>query len=87
VVDQRKKRWSELTRAQRRMILAGAAVQLVLQAATLWDLRRSAEELRGAKRWWTAAGWRPEAAALSVLGRRGDADRVERPLRLAAARR
>ena len=40
------------------MILAGAAVQLVLQAATLWDLRqRSADELWGSKRWWTAAAF------------------------------
>ena len=56
--DRRKKRWSELTRIQQRVILAGAAVQLVLQAATLWDLRqRSADELWGSKRWWTAAAF------------------------------
>jgi hypothetical protein len=52
MLNQRKKRWSELTRNQQRVILAGAAVQLVLQAATLSDLRqRSADELRGSKRW------------------------------------
>ena len=56
--DRRKKRWSALTRNQQRVILAGAAVQLVLQAATLWDLRqRSADELWGSKRWWTAAAF------------------------------
>ena len=56
--DRRKKRWSELTRNQQRAILASAAVQLVLQAATLWDLRRrSADELWGSKRWWTAAAF------------------------------
>ena len=56
--ERRKKRWSELTRNQQRVILAGAAVQLVLQAVTLWDLRRrSADELRGSKRWWTAAAF------------------------------
>lgn len=56
--DRRKKKWSELTRTQQRGILAGAAVQLVLQAATLWDLRRrSPDELRGSKRWWTAAAF------------------------------
>ena len=56
--DRRKNRWSELTRNQQRGILAGAAVQLVLQAATLWDLRqRSADELWGSKRWWTAAAF------------------------------
>ena len=58
MLNQRKKRWSELTRNQQRVILAGAAVQLVLQAATLWDLRqRSADELWGSKRWWTAAAF------------------------------
>jgi hypothetical protein len=56
--DVRKKKWSELTAAQRWMILTGAVVQLLLQAATLWDLRRrSADELRGSKRWWTAAAF------------------------------
>jgi Phospholipase_D-nuclease N-terminal len=58
VFDRRKKKWNELTRGQQRMILAGAAVQLVLQVATLWDVRRrSADELRGSKRWWTAAAF------------------------------
>jgi hypothetical protein len=58
VFDRRTKRWSELTRNQQRVILVGAAVQLVLQAATLWDLRRrSADELWGSKRWWTAAAF------------------------------
>ena len=56
--DRRKTRWSEVTRNQQRVILAGAAVQLVLQAATLWDLRRrSADELWGSKRWWTVAAF------------------------------
>ena len=54
----KKKRWSELTRNQQRVILAGAGVQLVLQAVTLWDLRRrAADELWGSKRWWTAAAF------------------------------
>jgi hypothetical protein len=58
VSDRRKKRWSELTRNQQRVILACAAVQLVLQAAALGDLRRrSADELWGSKRWWTAASF------------------------------
>ena len=36
--------------------MIGAAVQLALQAATLWDLRRRrADEVWGSKRWWTAA--------------------------------
>jgi hypothetical protein len=54
----RKKRWRELTRAQRGVILIGALVQLVLQAAALWDLRRrTPDELRGSKAWWTAAAF------------------------------
>ena len=56
--DRRSKRWGELTRAQRRAVVAAAVVQLVLQAATLWDLRRrSDDELRGSRRWWTAAAF------------------------------
>ena len=56
--DRRRKAWAELTRTQRRAILVAAAVQLVLQLMTLWDLRRrSADELRGSKRWWTAAAF------------------------------
>jgi hypothetical protein len=58
VFDRRKKAWAELTRTQRRAILVAAAVQLALQLVTLWDLRRrSADELRGSKRWWTAAAF------------------------------
>ena len=54
----RKKRWSDFTPAQQRMVLAGAAVQLVLQAAALWDLRRrTADQLRRSRRWWTAAAF------------------------------
>ena len=54
----RRKAWAELTRTQRQAILLAAAVQLVLQLATWWDLRRrSADELRGSKRWWTAAAF------------------------------
>jgi hypothetical protein len=58
VFDRRKKKWGELTATQQRAVVAGAAVQLVLQIAALWDLRRrSAEELRGSRRWWTAAAF------------------------------
>lgn len=56
--ERRKKRWSELTPTQQRLVVAAGAVQLVLQAATLWDLRRrSPEELRGSKRWWAVAAF------------------------------
>ena len=72
--DRRKKRWSELTRNQQRVILGGAAVQLVLQAAMLRDLRRRpADELRGSKRWWTAAAFVNfiGPTAYFAVGRRG----------------
>jgi hypothetical protein len=63
VFDRRKKAWAELTRTQRHVILLGAAIQLVLQFLTLWDLRRrSADEVRGSKRWWTVA------AFVNILG-------------------
>jgi Phospholipase_D-nuclease N-terminal len=58
VFERRKKRWSELTRVQQRSIVAGGAAQVVLQVAALWDLhRRSDAELRGSRRWWTAASF------------------------------
>jgi hypothetical protein len=75
VSDRRKKKWSELTRAQQRAILVAAAVQLGLQASTLWDLRRrSADELRGSKRWWTAAAFVNIVGPIAyfAFGRRGE---------------
>ena len=53
--DRRKTRWNELRPAQRRAVVVGGAVQIALQVAALWDLRRrSAAELRGSRRWWAA---------------------------------
>jgi hypothetical protein len=51
-----KRRWSELSGAQRGGIVAAGVVQLSLCAAALVDLRRRpAAEVRGSKRLWTAA--------------------------------
>jgi len=44
-----RKKWSELTRARRRAIVAAVAVQFVLQALALWDVRRRpADEMHAA---------------------------------------
>jgi len=51
-----RKKWSELTPARRRAIVAAATVQFVLQALALWDVRRRpADELKGSRTWWTVA--------------------------------
>lgn len=53
----RKKRsWSEMTDAQRRWVVVGATVQLLLQAAALRDLRRrTASEVNGPRWAWACA--------------------------------
>ncbi len=54
--ERRRQTWADLTPTQRGGILTGAAVQILLQVAALRDLRRrSTAEVRGSKRWWTAA--------------------------------
>ena len=53
-----KKKWDELTPVGRATVAVLGAVQLALQAVTLWDLRRrSDQELRGSRRWWAAASF------------------------------
>ena len=53
-----KKAWGELSPMGRAAVVVLGAVQLALQAATLWDLRRrSDQELRGSRRWWAAASF------------------------------
>ncbi len=48
-----KKRWQDLSPGQRRLIVAGGAVQLSLLASALVDIwRRPGEEIRGPKRLW-----------------------------------
>jgi hypothetical protein len=53
-----RKRWRDLTPAQRRGIIAAGVVQNGLLVATLVDLkRRPARKIRGDKRLWTAAAF------------------------------
>jgi hypothetical protein len=50
-----KKKWSELSTRSRRLITITGVVEAVLLLATLVDLRRrSADQIRGSKRMWTA---------------------------------
>ena len=48
-----KKRWSDLTPTQQRLIIVSAAVELALTATALVDLaRRPADQVRGPKPLW-----------------------------------
>jgi hypothetical protein len=48
-----RKRWSDLSERNRRLIIVGAAVEGALKAAALVDIkRRPADEVRGAKVAW-----------------------------------
>ena len=59
-----KRRWSDLSPGQRRLVIAGAAVEGVLKIAALMDLRkRSASEIRGPKWLW--------ATSLTIIGSAG----------------
>jgi hypothetical protein len=50
-----RKTWSELSRGSRGLIAVTGAVELILMAATLIDVkRRPADQIRGSKRMWTA---------------------------------
>ncbi len=49
------KKWSELSKSSRGLIVAAGAAELVLLAAALIDIkRRPADQIRGPKRLWTA---------------------------------
>ena len=51
-----KKKWSELTPTQQKLIIAGGAVELVLTTAALISLaRRPSAAVRGSKVAWLAA--------------------------------
>jgi hypothetical protein len=51
-----RKRWSDLTRAQRTVLLAGASVELALTMTALADLvTRPGTALRGSRMAWLAA--------------------------------
>jgi len=48
-----RKRWADLSAAQKIGIMIGATIQLGLLVAGLWDLaHRTAEEVRGDRRFW-----------------------------------
>lgn len=73
------RRWSDLSKRTRGLIIAGAAVESALKVAVLVDLRRRpAEKIRGPKRLWVGlmvintAGLAP--LSYFTLGRRRDGD-------------
>jgi hypothetical protein len=50
-----KRKWSELSRRSRRLIVVTGAVEGALLMATLIDIkRRPADQINGSKRMWTA---------------------------------
>jgi hypothetical protein len=52
----RRKHWNELSDQQRRGIMAAGAIQVLLAAAALLDLRRRpSDQVRGSKKLWAAA--------------------------------
>ena len=51
-----KRRWSDLSQRQRRLLLVGVAVEGMLKIAALRDLRRCpAAEIRGSRKLWAIA--------------------------------
>jgi len=55
-MSRQKKKWSDLTPAQQKAVIAGGAVELALTAVALRDLaRRPASEVRGRKSTWVLA--------------------------------
>jgi hypothetical protein len=51
-----KRRWSDLSQRQRRLLLVGVAVEGMLKIAALRDLRRRpVAEIRGSKKLWATA--------------------------------
>jgi hypothetical protein len=51
-----KKKWSDLTPLQQRLIVAGGAIELVVTSIAARDLaRRSAKDVRGPKGVWAVA--------------------------------
>jgi hypothetical protein len=68
-----KKRWADLSRRQRRAIVAAGVVQYSLMAAALIDLkRRPARQVKGDKRLWVAASFVNFAGPIAyfLLGRK-----------------
>ncbi|MGN6782785.1 MAG: PLD nuclease N-terminal domain-containing protein [Marmoricola sp.] len=53
MVGKQKRRWSDLSRTQRRLIIAGGAVESVITTMALRDLvRRPAAQVRGPRAAW-----------------------------------
>jgi hypothetical protein len=51
-----KKRWSDLTETQRKLVLAGGLAELVITSIAARDLaKRDRNEVRGSKVMWAAA--------------------------------
>ena len=58
-----RKKWSELSTRNRRLMAVAGVIEVVLLAATLIDLkRRPADQIRGSKRMWRAL------AFINVIG-------------------
>ena len=73
MVARRATKWRDLTSAQRSAVVVAGAVQVALQAAALWDLRRrSTAQLRGSRPWWVAASFLNYVGPIAyfVVGRR-----------------
>ena len=51
-----KKRWQDLTVVEKIGVALMGIVQLLLLVTALWDIHRQpVDEIKGSKRWWTAA--------------------------------
>ena len=73
MTEPQKRRWSDLSTAQRAIIIVAGAVQVSLQLAALVDLRRRpARRVKGSKRMWAALSFVNFLGPLAyfVLGRR-----------------
>lgn len=68
-----RRKWSELGTLSRALIVVAGAVEILLLAAALLDIRRRpADQIRGSKRLWTALVFIDIAGPLSyfAFGRR-----------------
>ena len=71
-----KKKWSELSRRSRTLIVVAGVVEVVLLAVTLIDIkRRPADQIKGSKRMWTALAFIDIVGPISyfAFGRRRSA--------------
>jgi hypothetical protein len=68
-----KKKWSELSSRNRRLITVLGAVEVVLMAVAMWDIkRRPAEQIKGPKWLWRSLAFVSFVGPLAyfALGRR-----------------